>query len=268
MTFPEVLVTIIDSYTHAGHSWLEPIDLLLYQMEANGIDKAVLVQHRGVYDNTYLFDCAKQHPGKFAVVVRVDTDEPNAAEVLEGWARQGAVGISTSPTMRSPGADPLAIWRKAAELGLVVICQGDVTHFASDDFEALLRDVPGLTVVIEHLAGVGPNGQPPYAEYKKVLTLAKYSTVYMETGGLGETTPRPPVLKPSFDIGNVAPYLEMALEAFGHQRVMWGSDYPPVSVREGYHNALHRVMDHPALADPEVKDWVMNRTAAALFKLG
>jgi len=198
----------------------------------------------------------------------VDTDEPNASEILEGWARQGAVGISTSPTMRSPGADPFLIWRKAAELGLVVICQGDVTHFASADFEALLQDVPGLTVVIEHLAGVGQNGQPPYVEYKKALTLAKYSNVYMETGGLGETTPRPPVLKPNFAIGDIAPYLEMALEAFGHKRVIWGSDYPPVSVREGYHNALQGVMDHPALADPDVKDWVMNKAAAALFKLG
>ena len=260
-------MTIIDSYTHAGHNWLEPIDLLLYQMQANGVDKAVLVQHRGVYDNTYLLECAEQHPGTFAVVVRVDTNEPNAPDVLEDWAKQGAIGISTGPTIRSPGADPLAIWRKTAELGLVAITQGELAQFASDDFEALLRDVPDLTVVIEHLAGIGPNGQLPYTEYKKILTLAKYPNVYMEVGGLGEVMPRPPVLKPEFDIGDVPPYLEMALEAFGPRRVMWGSDYPPVSVREGYHNALHGVMDHPALADPEVKDWVMNKTASALFKL-
>jgi len=31
----------------------------------------------------------------------------------------------------------------------------------------------------------------------------------------------------------VPPLAEMALEAFGPQRVMWGSDYPPVSSREG-----------------------------------
>ena len=65
----------------------------------------------------------------------------------------------------------------------------------------------------------------------------------------------------------IPPYLEMALEAFGPHRIMWGSDYPPVSVREGYHNALHGVMNHTALADQAVKDWVMNKTAAAVFKL-
>lgn len=260
-------MTIIDSYTHAGHNWLEPIELLLYQMEVNSIDKAVLVQHRGTYDNTYLFDCAQQHPGKFAVVVRVDTDELDAPDTLAKWAEQGAVGVSTSPVMRSPGSKPLAIWRKAAELGLVVITQGATSEFASADFESLIQKLPDLKVVIEHLAGVGPDGQLSYGSYRQALTLAKYPNVYMETGGLGETTPRPPVLKPDFDIGKVAPYLEMALEAFGPQRMMWGSDYPPVSVREGYHNALHGVMDHPALADPEVKDWVVNKTAAALFKL-
>ena len=30
----------------------------------------------------------------------------------------------------------------------------------------------------------------------------------------------------------------MVVEAFGPQRVMWGSDYPPVSSREGYHRSL------------------------------
>ena len=66
---------IIDAYTHAGLNWLEPIELLLHQMVANDVERAVLVQHRGSYDNEYLFECARLNVGKFAVVVRVDTDK-------------------------------------------------------------------------------------------------------------------------------------------------------------------------------------------------
>jgi L-fuconolactonase len=35
----------------------------------------------------------------------------------------------------------------------------------------------------------------------------------------------------------------MAYEAFGPGRMMWGSDYPPVSGREGYRNALQLTME-------------------------
>jgi predicted TIM-barrel fold metal-dependent hydrolase len=49
--------------------------------------------------------------------------------------------------------------------------------------------------------------------------------------------------------------------------MMWGSDYPPVSGREGYRNALQGVADHPALRDPEDREWVMGKTALGVFRL-
>ena len=50
--------------------------------------------------------------------------------------------------------------------------------------------------------------------------------------------------------------------------MMWGSDYPPVSGREGYRNALLGVTDHPALGDQEDRELVMGKTALHVFKLG
>ena len=46
---------IIDTHTHAGNNWFEPIEVLEFQMDRNGVDGAVLVQHGGTFDNTYLF---------------------------------------------------------------------------------------------------------------------------------------------------------------------------------------------------------------------
>ena len=259
---------IVDSHCHAGLNWFEPIELLLYQMDANGVDRAVLVQHGGVYDNTYLLECAKGHPGRFSVVAKVDTSGEDAPSELERWADQGASGVRISPDERSPGHDPLAIWRKADELGLAVSSMGDLEDFASEEFDSLVAQMPQLTIVIEHLAGVKQGAEPPYTDFQKALKLAKYANTYIKVGGLGEISVRPPVLLPQFGFDYTPPLIEMAYDAFGPRRMMWGSDYPPVSYREGYRNALNGVMEHPALRSQEDREWVMGKTALNVFSSG
>jgi L-fuconolactonase len=170
------------------------------------------------------------------------------------------------PTQQSPGTDPLAIWRKASELDLPVSCLGAVDEFATDEFESLVSELPGLTIIIEHLAGIKPPTKPPYATFEKALGLSSFPNTYIKVGGLGEISERPAVLKPEFRFDATPPLIEMALEAFGPQRTMWGSDYPPVSGREGYRNALRGVADHPALKADDIREWVMGKTALGLFK--
>ena len=235
-------------------------------MVANDVERAVLVQHRGSYDNEYLFECARLNVGKFAVVVRVDTDKHDAEEKLNDCAKKAAVGISLGPETRSAGTDSLKIWRVAAKMGLVAICQGSLEEFATSKFEKLVAELHDLNIVVEHLGSPGVSHKSIPVEYKSLLTLAKYSNVYLEVGGLGEMASRPGVLDSGFNMGTVLPYLEMALDAFGANRIMWGSDYPPVSVREGYANALNGILNHSALSIPDIRDHVMHKTAESLFK--
>ena len=58
----------------------------------------------------------------------------------------------------------------------------------------------------------------------------------------------------------------MAYEAFGPRRMMWGSDYPPVSGREGYRNALRGVSEHPVFDSQDDREWVLGKTAVSVFK--
>ena len=58
----------------------------------------------------------------------------------------------------------------------------------------------------------------------------------------------------------------MAYEAFGPDRMMWGSDYPPSAGREGYRNTLEGVRNHPAFANDDDIDWVLGKTAARIWK--
>ncbi len=256
---------IVDSHCHAGTSWFEPIELLHYQMEANGVDRGVLIQHRSMYDNAYLLESAERFPGRFSVVAIVDTASPDACAALEEWARLGAIGVRFEPTTRSPGADPLAIWRKASDLELAASIVGTLDEFASPEFAALVSELPDLPVVVEHLAGATPQDEPPYTRFARAMELANAPNTYIKVGGIGEIAERPAPLpnEPGFD--DVPPLIEMARDAFGPRRMMWGSDYPPVSGREGYRNALRLVAEHPAFRTDEDREWVMGRTADEVF---
>ena len=49
--------------------------------------------------------------------------------------------------------------------------------------------------------------------------------------------------------------------------MMWGSDFPPVSSREGYRNALNGVLGHPSLSKMSDREWVMGKTASVVFNI-
>ena len=62
-----------------------------------------------------------------------------------------------------------------------------------------------------------------------------------------------------------SPLIKIAIEAFGSHRVMWGSDYPPVSGREGYNNALIGVTDSIQFLPSEQVEGIMGKNADNLF---
>lgn len=165
-------MVIVDTHCHALPHWFEPVELLLQQMNANGVDKATLVQVRGQSDNRYIMECVRRFPGRFSAVVIVDTDAPDAPDTLARWVSEGAEGVRLGPTARSPGSDPLAIWRKAAELGVPVSCLGSSEGFTSPDFEQVRKECPDLPIIIEHLGGIGRGEASPYPTFRKILALA------------------------------------------------------------------------------------------------
>ncbi|PKB80082.1 MAG: hypothetical protein BZY88_10005 [SAR202 cluster bacterium Io17-Chloro-G9] len=268
-------MAVVDTHCHASPYWFEPVEVLVNEMDQNGVDKAVLIQFRGVFDNTYMIDCVGRYPGRFSMVAIVDTETDQAPQRLEEWVNRGAEGVRLGPAVRSPGEDAMAIWRKAAELGIVVSSLGTLKEFVSPEFDEVLNEFPNLTVIIEHLGGVGAYfggsqsaPQVPYDEYHKVLTLARYSNTYMKIPGLGEFCPRPMPFRQPMPFADIPPLIEQAVEAFGPQRLMWGSDFPPVAAREGYGNALRFPRDHVRFPSEEDKEWVFGKTAEGIFRFG
>lgn len=260
---------LIDSHAHVSPVWYEPVETLLGQMKRHGVARAVLTQMIGQVDNRYQTDCVRAHPGRFASVVWIDAAAPDAPRLLARLADEGAGGVRLRPGARSPGDDPLAIWKAAEACGLPVSCVGNAEAFTAPAFADLLQAVPGLTVVLEHL---GDTSKPMETEADgelryTVLRLARFDNVSLKLPGLGELTPRAlTALRdgPTFG-GAAAALLEAAIAAFSAHRLMWGSDFPVVSSREGYGNALGHVreclLDHPA----PVREAILGATARRVF---
>src|SRR5579883_447557 len=261
---------IVDAHCHASPVWYEPVEMLLRQMDENGVDHAVLIQMMGQYDNRYQTECLRRYPGRFASVVLVDASRDDAVKVLERLAEEGASGVRLQATTRSPGDDPLAIWRAAERLGLSVSCAGTTETFTSEEFAGLVQAVPRLRIVLEHLASVSYPERDPTAVLarQKAFALARFPNVFIKIHGLGEFCRRRlPVTEPFPFETPIPPLLEEAYRAFGPARMMWGSDYPPVSGREGYRNALRLTMEQFADKSEEDRRRIFGETALEVFPL-
>ncbi len=90
----------------------------------------------------------------------------------------------------------------------------------------------------------------------------------MKVPGLGEFCQRPMPFVQPFPFDQIPPVIEMAIDAFGPQRLMWGSDFPPSASREGYRNALRWPMEHVKYKSEADKEWVFGKTANSIWKFG
>jgi len=261
-------MAVVDGHVHVSDCWYEPAETLLYHMDQNGIDHAVLVQMRGQTDNSYLFQCVRRYPGRFAPVVIVDTDSPTACDELKRLAEQGASGVRLRPFHRSPGEDPLAIWRTAAQLGLTVDCGGSAKLFGSEEFAHLVESLPDMTIVLEHL---GANARPDANDEERAarlraLELARFPNVYLKIGGLSEFCQRAMPPRGPFPFQEpIPPLLERAIEAFGARRMMWGSNFPLVLGNEGYRASLRFPLQRFESRSQEERDLIFGGVALSLF---
>ncbi len=261
---------IVDAHAHASSHWYEPVESLIYQMDRNRVAKAILTQYLGQYDNAYQQDCVRRYPGRLASVVLVDSSQPTAVEVLKSLAEQGAAGVRFRPETRSLGKDPLAIWRVADDLRLPVTCSGTSESFSSSAFADLVATFPSLPIILEHAGSVNhPDGEDaPYEMRRRVFSLARFPNVYLKIHGLGEIASRTAVVSHAPPFEEPLPsILGYAYEAFGPERMMWGSDYPPVSGREGYRNALRWTMDYLQKHGAKAVEAIFGGVAETVFGL-
>ena len=207
---------IIDAYTHCGIEKFRPLPEVREMMDAVGINRAVLAQHLGQYDNSYIAGCVKSAPDTFAGVAMIDTSDPGArdalAEVIESGAFRG-LRMTADMLVSAP-----VIASAAIEAGL------NVTLFCPDGTEPIESVLPLLAagpgrIVLTHLGSPAVE-QGVLVRGQGVLRLAADERVMITLSGAGMVcdSPHRPLQQLVRDV----------VSGFGPDRVMWASNFPVV----------------------------------------
>jgi L-fuconolactonase len=186
--------------------------------------------------------------------------------------------VRLNPTVRSPGSDPLAIWKAAARYGLSLsVLGGPPASLATDEFAQLIQTIPQTPIVLEHQAGdynVGESSAGYSNDYasiddvKKAFALSRFPNVYVMIGGLAEfAKPALPTTRPLPYAQPIPPIIDLAYDAFGPSRMMWGSDFPASARREGYLNSLREAMDYLSTKPIEERAQIFGGTGRAVFPI-
>lgn len=261
---------IVDSHCHVGTAWYEPVESLLYALDTHGVERAVLVQSLGDTDNSYQAECVRRHPGRLASVVRIDETQSDAVEQLRREVSAGAVGLRLQPTTRSPGDDPLALWRAAEGLGLAISCVGAPSDFAAPEFAELLCELSELPVIIEHIGGLRPLAREYDPDVDAtIMGLGQRHNAYVKIHGIGEFSSKVPEANGGFPFQRPIPDLiTRAVKSFGASKTMWGTDFPLVSGREGYRNSYVWAREELAELTTDDLDEIFGGVASAMFWAG
>jgi predicted TIM-barrel fold metal-dependent hydrolase len=240
-----------------------PIDAACEALAANAIDRAVLVQpaFRGE-DNSYVAECARAEPARFAAVCVVDPRLPGSEVRLQHWVEEGCRGLRLRPRLPDeekvfgdPSTYPL--WEAAGRLGVVVSVLCGPSHCAM--IAAMAERFSDVSIVIDHMGHPDPAAGASDASFAALLALARFPRVSIKTSGFYHFSREPHPFADCWE------FVRAAYEHFGPQRLLWGSDFPHVTQTCGYERSLR-------LPEDAIPDWsaadaeqVMGGTALALY---
>ena len=252
---------------------------LLEKMDCAGVDGALIVQpinHK--YDHSYVSAAVAEHPNRFKGMLLMDpsAEVDEALTQLDDLRSKGFVGVRFNPylwpqvddnkwkPMSEDGTAGLAVYRRCAELNMPVgiMCfKGLKLHY--DDILSLLEKSPDTPVVLDHFGFTSVDDDDPDA-FEKLVGLARYPNVNVKVSAL-------------FRLGDGHPYERVRrerilplLEAYGPDRLMFGTDFPFILEQPGGYDAgakaiVESWLDEEFGDDPAGRDAVMGGTAERLF---
>ena len=237
---------------------------LFAQCKPHGVSRIVLIQMSFYkFDNSYMLDAMKAHPGVFSGVAIIDETAPNVMGRMNDLAKQGVRGfrLYTSKDKAekweaTPGM--LEMWANGAGEGLAMCLLADPDSLPA--VTKMCERFPETPVVIDHFARIGMKGAVDQAELDQLLKLADFKHTHVKVSAfyaLGKKA------APYTDLSDMIKQLR---DAYGADRLMWATDCP-YQVQEGhtYEASVALIRDHCDFLSAEEKTTVLKGTAEKVF---
>jgi L-fuconolactonase len=243
---------------------------LIPELEGEGVTGAVLVQtSTSTAETAELLELAGRLPFVLGVVGWADLRRPDLAAVIEAL-RAGPGGyalVGLGHRVEDEG-DPRWLARTDVRRGLATLAkEGLAFDIAVRTRElpatlALARAMPDLTVVLHHLA------RPPIASGdlaawgRALLALAELPNVVAKVSGLVTEAEWH-----TWSIDDLRHPVELAVDAFGAERLMLGSDWPRCLLAGSYGDAIDSVRYLVAELTAHEQAHIDGLTAARIYRL-
>jgi len=274
---------VIDSHIHVwdlargGYDWLGPqhgplhrtftIDDAGRELSTAGVEAAVLVQAEdSEADTRAMLAAADAAPWVAAVVGWLRLEDPEVAvRQLDDYGTHACFRGVRHLVHDDPRDDFLDL--TGVRRSLAVLAERHLPLEVPDAWprhlpalSGLADALPGLTIVVDHL-GKPPRGTAEMGDWERALrAVARRPDTVAKVSGL--QMPGQPLT-----VAALRPVWEVALDAFGPERLMYGGDWP-MTIPHGGYGAHWAVVS--ALVDeltPQERRLVLAGTAARTYRI-
>ena len=231
---------------------------LLPAMAAAGVERAVIVPPMWEGDRNDLgLEAAQAYPHRFAVMGRLDPDAPASRGKLATWrAQPGMLGLRFSFT--APLLQPLLtqgrmdwVWAEAEQAGVPLYVLVKPTDIGLID--AVAAKHPGLKLTMDHLAlPLDKKDDAAFRSLGELLALSKRPNVAVKVSSLPNFSSDP------YPYRNLHPYIRRVYDAFGPQRMFWGSDL--TRLNGTYRECVTMFTEELPWLSREDLEWIMGRS--------
>jgi predicted TIM-barrel fold metal-dependent hydrolase len=261
-----------------GHHGPNPINevpdalRMLRWMKEENVDGIVAVQKRMIYryDNSYILDSSDRYADLFSAVVILDAEDEATPALVRSWIKNhGLAGVrlfggrkpdGSMPWLNSPQA--LKTWAVAQQAGLVmdleVLSQGGGGPSIPAIIE-LSEQYPDVRIVLDHLLEPEMEEGEHFGLDERYEKLAGRERIFFKFTSINLDICREAGI-PADKV------LRRAVDLFGADHVMWGSD---IGTSSGtYQDMVQRMLDASVLLTPQEQRAVWRDTGKRVFVKG
>ena len=279
--------TIVDAHTHfydprrpQGVPWPPKDNALLYHpvlpsdflkvAAPFGVRKTIVVEASAwVEDNQWILDLAERETSIVGFVGHLTPGEPDFARHLTRFAKNRLYrGIRVDGPALAAGLEQSAYrddLRRLADHDLELDVNGGPSLLPV--VARLARELPGLRIVINHVANL-PNkqgGEPNAAWREGMLAAGRFPQVFCKVSALVEGTGAQNGDAPTV-LDFYRPVLDVVWQAFGEDRLIYGSNWPVSDRSAPYGVVFSLVRDYFTAKGPSVLAKFFAGNARAAYK--